>query len=218
MHEDFWHQRWAEGRTGWHQAEVDRLLQKHWPVLGLATGTRVLVPLCGKSLDLAWLAARGHAVAGIELSLSACAAFFAERGLAPAHGTRDGFRVLTSAGIELWCGDAFALRGESVADVAGVYDRAALIALPPAMRTRYVGSVYAALPTGTRGLLITLEYPQAERAGPPFSVPENEVHDLFEPDWEIECLERRDILESESGIRVDGVSALHTAVYRLARV
>ena len=218
MHEDFWHQRWAEGRTGWHQAEVDRLLQKHWPSLGLAAGTRVLVPLCGKSLDLAWLAARGHAVLGIELSPSACEASFAERGIAPTRSTRECFQVLSADAIELWCGDAFGVRGEDLAGIDGVYDRAALIALPPTMRTRYIEAIYAPLRPGTRGLLITLEYPQTERAGPPFSLPEAEVRDLYEPDWQVDCLERRDILEREPGFLAEGVSALHTAVYRLSRL
>ena len=36
--------------------------------LGLAKGAAVLVPLCGKSLDLVWLAEQGHAVIGVELA------------------------------------------------------------------------------------------------------------------------------------------------------
>jgi thiopurine S-methyltransferase len=218
MEEAFWKQRWAEGRIGWHQQEVDRLLQKHWPSLGLAAGSTVLVPLCGKSLDMAWLASQGHGVRGVELSGLACASFFAEQGLEPIESSEDGFQVFAAPGIALWCGDAFALSDAQLADVAAVYDRAALIALPPELRRRYADELYARLPSGCAGLLITLEYPQAERAGPPFSVPEDEVRSLFEPAWEVERLERRDILAAEPGFRAEGASALHTAVYRLERI
>ena len=86
------------------------------------------------------------------------------------------------------------------------------------MRRRYVSGVYARLPRGCRGLLITLEYPQAEKAGPPFSVEEAEVRGLFEPDWQVDLLERRDILDQEPGFRAEGVTALATAVYRLQRL
>lgn len=99
----------------------------------------------------------------------------------------------------------------------GVYDRAALIALPPALRRRCARGVYGRLPPGCRGLLITLEYPQAEKQGPPFSVPEDEVHALFDGEWDVALLERRDILAREPGFRAEGVTALSTAVYRLRR-
>jgi len=217
MHESFWHQRWAEGRTGWHQSEVDRLLQKHWPSLDLPPRTSVLVPLCGKSLDLGWLADRGHHVTGVELSRPACEAFFAERGVTPSTHERAGYTVFDADGIELWCGDALTLPATLLSAQSSVYDRAALIALPPDMRGAYVEAVYRPLARGTRALLITLEYPEEERAGPPFAVPEPEVRALFEPDWQVECLERRDILDHEPRFREEGVSAMHTAVYRLQR-
>ena len=122
-----------------------------------------------------------------------------------------------SGRIDLVLGDVFALPAATLASMRGVYDRAALIALPPDMRRRYVGEVYGRLPRDCRGLLITLEYPQAEKDGPPFSVPEDEVRDLFAADWDVELLERRDILAGEPGFRAEGVTALSTAVYRLLR-
>jgi thiopurine S-methyltransferase len=217
MDESFWQQRWAQGHTGWHQEEVDRLLQKHWPALQLAAGSRVLVPLCGMSLDMDWLQARGHRVLGVELARAACSGFFAAHGRTPrvvADGVFDRFQGDT---IELLCGDIFALPITEFAAVDAVYDRAALIALPPAMRARYAEHVYGSLPAGCRGLLITLEYPAHERSGPPFCVPEGEVRSLLEPAWTIELAERRDILAAEPRFRDEGVSALCTTVYCLLR-
>ena len=97
-----------------------------------------------------------------------------------------------------------------------MFDRAALIALPPDLRLRYAHELYAALPTDCRGLLVSLEYPQAERAGPPFSVPEDEVRALYGTDWLVDLLERRTIPPDHPGF-VAGVSRLDTAVYRLRR-
>jgi thiopurine S-methyltransferase len=101
--------------------------------------------------------------------------------------------------------------------VTGVYDRAALIALPPDLRLRYRDTVYASLPAGCQGLLITLEYPQAEKAGPPFSVEQAEVDALFAAPWRHSLLERRDILDQEPRFREEGLSALETAVYHLTK-
>jgi thiopurine S-methyltransferase len=166
---------------------------------------------------MAWLAAQGYRVLGVELSSLAVEQFFAEHGLTPqARESRHG-RHYVAGDIELICGDVFALDAEALADCAAVYDRAALIALPPPMRQRYVREVYARLPAGSRGLLITLEYPQHEKNGPPFSVPETEVRELYGSDWNIETLERRDILAEQPGFVADGVSALQTVVYRLSR-
>lgn len=213
----FWHQRWQEGRIGFHREQVLPLLEKHWPSLELPPGSRVFVPLCGKSLDMAWLAARGHRVLGVELSPIAVAQFFEENGLSPdtresALGTH-----YTAGAIEIIRGDAFALDAAALADCTAVYDRAALIALPQPMRDRYVGELHARLPAGCRELLVTLEYPRHEKSGPPFTVDADEVQRLYTRDCAIECLERRDILDSQPGFAAEGVTALHTAVWRLAK-
>ncbi len=217
MDTDFWLQRWQEGQIGFHRHDVMPLLQKHWPSLQLPQGSRVLVPLCGKSLDMHWLAAQGHRVLGVELSPLAVTQFFEEAGLDPVRTTSRYGEHVSAGPIEIIVGDAFGLAPALLADVAGVYDRAALIALPPAMRLRYRDTVYAALPTGCQGLLITLEYPQDEKAGPPFSVAQAEVEALFSAPWQHALAERRDILDQEPRFREEGLSALETAVYRLRR-
>ena len=83
MDPEFWQQRWRDRQIGFHQDKPTPLLLKHWPSLGVPRGARVFVPLCGKSLDLAWFAARGHRVLGVELSQLAVDEFFAEHGLVP---------------------------------------------------------------------------------------------------------------------------------------
>lgn len=217
MQPQFWLDRWQEGRIGFHRSEVMPLLRTHWARLALPAGSRVFVPLAGKSLDMLWLAAQGYRVLGVELSQLAVEQFFEENGLTPEiHARADGLHYCVDD-IELVCGDAFALDAELLADCVGVYDRAALIALPAALRERYVAEIYGNLPVGCQTLLITLEYPPAEKAGPPFPVMADEVQRLYAPSWSIEEIERRDILASEPSFQAEGVTALSTAVYQLTR-
>lgn len=217
MDPEFWHRRWAEGRIGWHQPEVNALLRAHWPALGLADDSRVFVPLCGKSGDMAWLVEQGHRVLGVDLVAAACAAFFRERGLTPEHSRTARFEHFATPRIELRAGDVFDLSAADLADCDACYDRAALIALPADMRRRYVDRVLARLPRGCAMLLVTLDYPPGEKEGPPFAVGANEVERLFAPDWRIELCEHRDILAQEPGFIAEGVSRLHTSAWHLRK-
>ena len=215
MDAEFWQQRWREGQIGFHQERVTPLLEQHWDAVGVPAGGRVFVPLAGKTRDMLWLAARGHRVLGVELAQLAVEQFFSEHGLvAMTHESKYGTHYRAGE-IELICGDAFALDAEALADCTGVFDRAALIALPAPLRQRYAARPYACLPGGCRGLLITLEYPAQEKAGPPFTVPEDEVRALYGPDWTIDVLDRSDILADQPGFIAEGVTALETVAYRL---
>lgn len=216
MEAAFWHERWQEGRIGFHQERVTPLLEEYWGDCGVAAGGRVFVPLAGKSLDMIWLAARGHRVLGVELSQLAIEQFFSEHGLKPEVSESRYGRHYMAGAIELVCGDAFALDAAILSECAGVFDRAALIALPPELRRRYADELYARLPAGCRGLLVTLEYPQPEKAGPPFSVTEDDVRALYASNWSIDTLSRRDILDDQPGFVAEGVTRLQTVVYRLA--
>ena len=212
----FWHQRWADGQIGFHQSAPTPLMLKYWPSLEVPADARVFVPLCGKSLDLAWFAAQGHRVLGVELSRTAVEQFFTEHGLTPEiEESRYGSHYRAGP-IEIIVGDAFGLDAEALRDCAAVFDRAAIIALPPELRGRYADQLYAHLPTGCRGLLITLEYPQDERDGPPFSVSEDEVHARFDRDWNVDRIDRRPIPSDHPGF-IGGVSRLDTVVYALRK-
>lgn len=217
MDAEFWNERWREGRIGFHQDRVTPLLEQYWDAVGAPPGARVLVPLAGKSLDMLWLASRGHRVLGVELSPLAVTQFFAENRLSPTIAERADGVHYTAGAIELVLGDVFALDAETVSSCSAVYDRAALIALPPPSRARYADELYARLPAGCRGLLITLEYPQEQKSGPPFSVSGDEVQERFGRDWMLDLLERRDILAGQPGFLAEGVNALHTSAWRMLR-
>ena len=120
MEPKFWQERWARNQLGFHLPEVNPYLERHWPSLALAEGAKVLVPLCGKSLDLMWLATQGHRVLGVELSEQAVEAFFSEQSLTPRITQRGVFTVYQADLIEVWCGDFFALDAEVLADCTAV--------------------------------------------------------------------------------------------------
>ncbi len=217
MEAGFWHQRWRDNLIGFHQAEVNLQLQAFWPRLEVPSGAQVFVPLCGKSRDMLWLAAR-HPVLGVELSPIAVQAFFAEAGLVPERREEGAFTVYETQGLRLWCGDFFDLRREQLATVRAVYDRASLIALPPELRQHFVSHLHALLPAGVVMLLVTMEYEQAEMQGPPFCVEEAEVHTLFEPAWSVQRVHVVDVLADEPKFRERGLSRLSEKVFHLTCV
>ncbi|MBS7842168.1 thiopurine S-methyltransferase [Pseudomonas fluorescens] len=215
MEPKFWQERWARNQIGFHLPEVNPYLQRHWPQLALAQGAQVLVPLCGKSLDLMWLASHGLRVLGVELSEQAVKAFFSEQNLVPRITRRGVFSVYQADLIEVWCGDFFALDAEAVADCTALYDRAALIALPPLMRAQYAEHLHQLLRPGCQGLLITLDYDQTQKAGPPFAVTDDEVKVLFGSQWTLGVLEEQDILGESWKFVQDGVTQLDERVYQM---
>jgi thiopurine S-methyltransferase len=188
---EFWRDRWQKKEIGFHQAEVHGDLQRHWGRLGLASGADVLVPLCGKSLDMVWLADQGHRVIGVELSELAVDEFFEERGLTPDVESSGSLTVKRAGPYELWCGDFFAWPPEATAGVAGVYDRAALVALPPDMRARYAERLIEILPPAAQLLVITFDYDQDKVSGPPFAVPRDEVRRLFDGSFSVDEISAR---------------------------
>jgi len=215
VHESFWQERWAREQIGFHLDQVNPYLLRHWPQLGAPAAARVLVPLCGKSLDLAWLVGRGHRVLGVELAEKAVQAFFAEQELQPEVSRQGAFKVYRAGALELWCGDFFALRTEDVADCLALYDRAALIALPPPMRECYAAHLTAILPSGCRGLLITLDYLQSQMDGPPFAVSDDEVQGHFAAAWQLKTLQREDVLAGNWKFIRHELKALDEVVYLL---
>lgn len=218
MEPDFWHKRWADNQIGFHLPEVNPGLQRHWPRLAVVEGAKVLVPLCGKSLDLMWLASQGYRVLGVELSEQAVEAFFGEQNLTPRISQQGAFKVYRADSVEVWCGDFFALDADAVADCTALYDRAALIALPPLMRTQYAEHLGHLLGVGCKGLLITLDYDQVQKAGPPFAVTDDEVKVLLGPHWALALLEERDILGESGKFAQDGVTRLEERAYQLTHL
>ena len=209
MERDFWLERWQLDQTGFHQSEVNPYLERY----GHHLKGKVFVPLCGKSLDMSWLARQGAKVLGVELSPIAVQAYFEENGLAATCRPFGKFESHESNGIRLLCGDFFDLKREDMEGVSAVYDRASMVALPVTMRERYVRHLMSILPEAAKILLITFDYPQAEMQGPPFAVSVEEVERLYRDFARIELLDQADVLEPRFAER--GVTRMQENVFLL---
>lgn len=192
MDADYWHQKWQADDLGFHQPEGNLLLHTHFGELALPTDSRVFVPLCGKSRDIAWLMSQGHRVAGIELSELAVRQLFEDMGLDPTVTVNDGMTCYSAADVEIFVGDIFQLTGAILGPVDAVVDRAALVALPEDTRVRYAAHV-AEVTARASQLLLTFEYDQTQMAGPPFSISDDEISRNYDASFRVSQLASVDV-------------------------
>ena len=215
MKANFWHKRWHENQIGFHQSDVHVYLTRHWARLELAADARVFAPLCGKSLDISWLAECGHTVLGVEISPIAVEDFFREAGVVAKRSKHKNFEIWRYENIEILCGNFFDLESDRLTGVSAVYDRASLIAFPPDMRVRYTQHLHRILEAGWRILLVTLEYAQGEMQGPPFAVMEHEVDELYSGQFDIQLLETSNVIDESPRWRQAGLTSLQEKCFLL---
>ncbi|WP_325893974.1 thiopurine S-methyltransferase [Grimontia sp. NTOU-MAR1] len=178
MDQEFWHSRWAENRIGFHLSDTNPLLVKYWPLLNPKREDAVFIPMCGKSIDLSWLASKHNEVVGVELSEIAVRAFFSEHLYTPTVTSMSPtMKLYQFDELSIYAGDYFTVPLDTY---SLIYDRAALIAMPDSMRQKYVERLLSLLKPGGKILLVTLHYPQEQMDGPPFSVDGDEVRRLFD--------------------------------------
>lgn len=215
MNTEFWLEIWEKNKIGFHQQEINSHLKLYWPHLNVTPNCRVFVPLCGKTRDILWLCGQGHRVLGVELSPLAVRDFFIENSLNPSIFQRERFCRWESDGLMILQGDFFNVSRSQVQDVECVFDRAALVAFPIELRLQYVQHLKRILPDNAKILLVTFEYEQKEMAGPPFSVNDTELHDLYQDDYEILLLFKQDVLDEYPQFQDRGLNRLEEKIYLL---
>ncbi len=218
MQAEFWLERWQQNQIGFHEEDINAHLQKFWGNFNIPAGSTIFVPLCGKSSDMLWLLSLGYQVIGVELSPLAVKGFFADNNLSAEVTEQGAFQRWKIDGLTILQGDFFDLSNADLAGCYAVYDRAALIALPAEMRQQYVAHLRQIAPALSHTLLVTLEYNQAEMAGPPFSVSNDEVKVLFGADYAIECLFKDDALKQNEYFKERGLSQLVESAYWLSQL
>lgn len=178
MDANFWHQKWGKNDIAFHENEANPLLVKYFRTLSLAEGSRIFVPLCGKTRDIAWLLTHGYRVAGAELSKIAIVQLFAELGIEPKISSAGVLEHYSATNIDIFVGDIFDLSGNMLGLVDAIYDRAALVALPLEMRNQYAVHLMQ-ITSNAKQLLICFEYDQSLMSGPPFSISNEEVNQHY---------------------------------------
>jgi len=199
-----WLDRWKKGTTGWHRSDINPQLIENINQLSEARTQTIFVPLCGASLDMKYLINQGFHVVGVELSPLAIDRFFNENQIEYKVSKVEEFDLYQGKNIEIYCGDFFKLKKDYLYDASCVYDRAALIALNPDLQKKYVGHLKEILPNSAKILLLTMFYPQNEMEGPPFSVGDNNVEDLFSESNEIKKISSQN--ENKSSLKPDDLN------------
>ena len=192
MESIFWHKRWEENEIGWHQAETNPLLAEFINELSLAVGSRIFIPLCGKTHDIAYLLSKGYRVAGAELNKSAVEQLFIELGVEPDISKLGNVERYSAEKIDIFVGDIFELSRETLGSVDAIYDRAALVALPYEMREKYRLHMLEITSVSPQ-LLITFEYDQNLMPGPPFSISDTDVKQYYEEFYKLSMLKKIDV-------------------------
>ena len=210
-----WESRWQEGRIGFHLPEVNSYLLRYFDKLLTQDTESVFVPLCGKTLDLPWLARRTKKVVGIELVHKAVQDFFKENKLTHSIQKCGKLNLFSNDNIDLFQGDFFDLNKAQTSLFEAIYDRASIVAFDRSERQRYVNHLMSFLKPGGRILLITLEYDQNKMTGPPFSVPTDEIEWLYAPYGILELLETSDIFDER--FRKNGLDGMLERVFQFIK-
>lgn len=211
MEANFWHSRWEENNIGFHLPQPNPKLVQYFNKLDLKKNDRILVPLCGKTIDIAWLLAKGMRVVGVELSPLAIEQLFAELKVTPKKSAQGKLIHYSAPQLDIFVGDIFDLSHEVLGDVDAIYDRAAIVALPDDLRTRYAAHLIKIAPKANQ-LVISYEYDQSLIAGPPFSVTPKYIQTYYQTNYKISELVRLDV---EGGLK--GLYPAQEAVWLLQR-
>lgn len=217
MEREFWIERWQNDEIGWHQSGVNPLLERYWPLLNLPEDCAVFVPLCGKSLDMRWLESLGHHVFGVELAEKAVREFYAERSEKAEQDALENMPRYRGLQSTIYCTDYLNLTALHLPRVRGVYDRGALVALPPPLRARYADHLQRIIPDLCSILLIVLEYDQSKLAGPPFAVDEAEIRELFEGRCVVSTLLSQEASDLPPKFAAAGIPAAVERVYKIVK-
>ncbi len=199
MQESFWHQRWAQNEIAFHLRAANPLLVNYFSELAVPVGGRVLVPLCGKTLDIHWLLAHGYRVVGSELSQIAVEQLFSDLGVTPEITIIDHVKRYRAESIDLWVGDIFNLSRSLIGPIDAVYDRGALVALPDPIRARYAAHLTQITAQASQ-LLISYTYDPSLHAGPPFSVSHEEVGRHYQKYYNLKLLVSADVVGGLKGM------------------
>lgn len=199
MEARFWHQRWEQNETFWHQNEANPLLTAHFKKLSVPKGGRVFLPLCGKTLDIPWLLSKGYRVAGAELSKIAIAQLFKGLKVKPKITALGKLDLYSAKNLDIFVGDIFDLSRKALGAVDAIYDRAALVALPPKMREKYTAHLMKITDKAPQ-LLLSFEYDQTRMEGPPFSITSYEVMQHYKKGYHLSLLKSKKVKGGLKGI------------------
>ena len=143
-----------------------------------------------------WLSQQGHGISGVEFVEKAVKEFFEDWSKVPSQTSVKFGEKFAAENINVYLADFFKVQPDE-APFSAWYDRAALVALPVALRTQYVEQLQKLTTSDAKGLMVTFDYPKDEMQGPPFALSDEDVEHFFSPFFHIERLQFTDLTEEE---------------------
>ncbi|XP_026887914.2 probable thiopurine S-methyltransferase [Electrophorus electricus] len=214
-----WEEKWQKGTTGFHQSHVHRMLESNLQkVVAERQQVRFFFPLCGKAVDMKWLADMGHIIVGVEICEKGIKQFFEEQGLQYTEEPVEaipGTKVFKSSDrrISIYQCDLYKFSSAIEGQFGGIWDRGSLVAINPCDRQRYATLMMSLMEKNCRYLLDTLEYNPELHRGPPFLVPEEVLKKIYGESCEIELVQTGDAFEERH--KEWGIDSLLEKVYLL---
>ena len=187
MSNKIWKDKWKRNDIAFHQSTSNHLLKKYISQLNISAGADILVPLCGKSLDMNILANLGYNVIGIELSNIAIKAYFEALNVKPTREKYKRFITWKYKNTEIWCGDIFDLTKKEIGHIGVLYDNTSLTAFSPDIRPQYVQHFHDMLSEKNQILLITTETPDETQINSAMTI-DDEIQSLYERQYHITLL------------------------------
>lgn len=159
---EYWADRWAENRTGWHNPKVNPFLKRHYEVVTgkklpeepLTPGSEEFVnnskkkwyiPLCGKTLDVAFLLGLGYKVFAVEGVRKAIETLDEESRLGLQFDEKRSVFTGADGILEIYFGDLFQCPIEEFGPLDYVWDRGSIIAFEYRFRQSYKNMMQRAL-------------------------------------------------------------------------
>uniref|UniRef100_A0A3Q1FXA9 thiopurine S-methyltransferase n=1 Tax=Acanthochromis polyacanthus TaxID=80966 RepID=A0A3Q1FXA9_9TELE len=145
------------------------------------------------------LADRGHSVVGVEISEKAVRQFFEENNMTyseEAAAGVPGAKVFKSSekSISLYQCDLYDFSSSVEGQFGAIWDRGSLVAVNPQDREKYAALMVSLMAKDCRYLVDNLLYNPTLYKGPPFFVPDEQLHSLFGHCCNIELLQAADAL------------------------
>ncbi|KAH9504584.1 hypothetical protein Btru_062353 [Bulinus truncatus] len=222
---EYWDERWKDLDIGFHQSAVHIMLVKYFnKLIPEGTANKIFFPLCGKTLDMKWMYDQGFTVVGVEGIQSAIVQFFTEQNVdyteEDVQNNGNSFKVFKSKDnrIIIYWMDLFKFTPEMEGKFDAVWDRGSLVALQRPDVPQYISLIKKLLSSKGRILLEVMEYDVSimsdvdspSRPPPPHPMYEEELKKLYEPECQVEFLDRAE--------RKIAGKDVHTAIYNISNL
>nr|CAB3267191.1 thiopurine S-methyltransferase-like [Phallusia mammillata] len=212
----YWSNRWKTGDVQFHKEDVHYDLIENENKLLPQQGS-VFFPLCGKTVDMAYLASKGHTVVGLEFDEEPIKSFFSENKLKYNITEIEDYPFKKyqccnqGADITIYQGDINHATVNFLGKFDAIWDRGSFVAINTNDRTMYTNLILGIMKPNTQYYLLCVEFDSSVFGGPPHSTTQADVQKHFGKHCHVTPLKRSNIMSQRYqsfGLR-EGFSVLY---------